>query len=420
MKQITTGDLLHAYGSFGLHLDYSVRLTVKLTDLVDGVILSNALRKTQQRFAFLSVCMRKDSESLYYEENLNPVVLLNTDAQISLNSEQSNFHVWAVCYKDDRIHLDIYHGISDGTGMYMVLSTLLFYYCAGRYGISDHTGIRTLEDPVEPEESTDPQDYLPILAPEQMPKPRVDPAFSMIEDGQMTPSTPKVWDIETPEEAFMRFTSANDASPGTMISQLIAHALDEMYPERSKPITSSYIINGRPMLHFPKTHHNCVNTVFFNYNDRIRAMPFDRQCTVYRGITFIQSDEERVAGAMTVGASRNRMVLGMSPTYEARKNAFGQMLAGGKRLFSYMVSYVGKWKFKSLEPYILEFWTHVPIANDFLVEIAAVNGKIFLTIHQSFAEENVIHGFLDQLRKHGIPFQIKRTMDNDVAVFPEP
>jgi hypothetical protein len=39
----------------------------------------------------------------------------------------------------------------------------------------------------------------------------------------------------------MRFTSANDASPGTMISLLIAHALDEMYPERSKPITSSYI-----------------------------------------------------------------------------------------------------------------------------------------------------------------------------------
>ena len=56
---------------------------------------------------------------------------------------------------------------------------------------------------------------------------------------------------------------------------------------------------------------------------------------------------------MTVGASRNRMVLGMAPTYEARKNAFGQMLAGGKMLFSYMVSYVGKWHFKSIEPYIL-------------------------------------------------------------------
>lgn len=83
MKQITTGDLLHVYGSFGLHLDYAVRLTVKLTDQIDGVILSDALRKTQQRFPFLSVRMRKDSETLYYEENPNPVVLLNTDAQIS-------------------------------------------------------------------------------------------------------------------------------------------------------------------------------------------------------------------------------------------------------------------------------------------------------------------------------------------------
>ena len=130
MKQITTGDMLHAYGSFGLHMNYAVRLTVRLTDRIDGVILANALRKTQKRFPFLSVRIRKDSSSLYYEYNQEPVVLLNTDDQISLNTEQTNFHVWAVCYKDDRIHLDIYHGISDGTGMYMVLATLLFYYCA--------------------------------------------------------------------------------------------------------------------------------------------------------------------------------------------------------------------------------------------------------------------------------------------------
>ena len=62
MKQITTGDLLHAYGSFGLHLDYAVRLTVKLTDQIDFAILSDALRKTQQRFSFLSVRMGKNYE----------------------------------------------------------------------------------------------------------------------------------------------------------------------------------------------------------------------------------------------------------------------------------------------------------------------------------------------------------------------
>ena len=75
--------MLHAYGSFGLHMNYAVRLTIRLTDRIDGVILANAIRKTQKRFSFLSVRMRKDAESLYYEENPNPVVLLNTDAQIS-------------------------------------------------------------------------------------------------------------------------------------------------------------------------------------------------------------------------------------------------------------------------------------------------------------------------------------------------
>lgn len=59
MKQITTGDMLHAYGSFGLHMNYAVRLTVRLTDRIDGVILANALRKTQTRFPFLSVRIRK-------------------------------------------------------------------------------------------------------------------------------------------------------------------------------------------------------------------------------------------------------------------------------------------------------------------------------------------------------------------------
>ena len=88
--------MLHAYGSFGLHMNYAVRLTVRLTDRIDGAILANALRKTQKRFPFLSVRIRRDSSSLYYDDNPEPVVLLNTDDQISLNSEQTNFHIWAV------------------------------------------------------------------------------------------------------------------------------------------------------------------------------------------------------------------------------------------------------------------------------------------------------------------------------------
>ncbi len=420
MKKVTTGDMLHTYGSFGLHMDYCVRLSIRLKDTVDGEFLAQALENTQKRYPYLSVRMMKDEANIFYEENPAPVVLLNTDERVTLNAEQTNYHIWAVCYKEDRIHLDIYHGISDGTGMYMVLATLLFYYCSARYGLTDHTEIRTLEDPIQPEESLDPQDFLPTLDPSKLPKPTLVPSFSLINDGGMTPSKQKVYEVEIPEDAFMRFTSANDASPGTMVSLLIAHTLDELFPERTKPVSSSYIINARPMLHFPLTHHNCVNTVYFYFSDRIKKMPFDRQCTVYRGITFLQSEEQRVGGVMTVSASRARMVMDMAPTCDARKYGFSQMLSNGRDLFTYLVSYVGKWKYTSLSPYIKEFWTHVPDANDFLIEIAAVNGKIYLTMHQSFEEDCVVQGFLRQLRRHDIPYTVNRDMLNDISKIAEP
>lgn len=36
MKEITLGDIMHVYGSFGLQMDYTVRLCLRMTDAVDG------------------------------------------------------------------------------------------------------------------------------------------------------------------------------------------------------------------------------------------------------------------------------------------------------------------------------------------------------------------------------------------------
>ena len=204
-----------------------------------------------------------------------------------------------------------------------------------------------------------------------------------------------------------------------MISVFMARAIDKLHPGHTDPLLSNYVVNSRPMLGNPQTFHNCTTGVTLHYDDRIGKIPLETQCTVYRGKTFVQSDEDRVRQAMTVSGSVGKMILDL-PTIEMKTQTAMQITGSFYNSSTYMVSYVGKWRIKSLEPYIIEFWTHVPIANNFLVEIAAVNGKIFLTIHQSFAEDIVIRGFLNQLKKHGIPFQVRRTTDNDAAVFPEP
>lgn len=42
---------------------------------------------------------------------------------------------------------------------------------------------------------------------------------------------------------------------------------------------------------------------------RLKKMALDRQCTAYRGMTFLQSDEENVYKKMVFSSSRNKMVL---------------------------------------------------------------------------------------------------------------
>ena len=412
---------MHVYGSIGLKMDYTVRLCVRMKDEVNEEMLSLALKNTEKRYPYLSLRMRRDTNHLFYDDNPEPVVLLHTDRKISLNAPETNYHVWAVCYNEDMIYLDIYHGLLDGTGMYMVLSTLLYEYCSRRYGVTDHTGVRTLEDDILPEEMIDPWDRLPDIDLTKLPKPDMKPAFSLLNDAGLTQAELEVIDLVIPEADFLKFTSANDASPGTMISLLFARAIDDLYPQRDKGIMSSYVINGRPMLNTPLDHHNCVHTVFMDYSDKIKAMPFDRQCTVYRGKTFIQSDAARVAGAITVNSCRNRMIAKSVPTFEGKADTFAKMLAGGRMLFTFMVSYVGKWKYKAVEPYISEFWTHVPPANSFLSEIAAVGGNIFLSVHQQYRDDTLLQSFMDELKKNGVDCFLKKRMvaDNPRFVTPE-
>ena len=159
----------------------------------------------------------------------------------------SDYHIWSVSYNGDRLYLDISHGVTDGTAMYMVLATLLFYYCNERYGVADSTGICTLEDEITPDETIDPYDLVPMLDPSKLPAAGLEPAFSLAEDTDLKPCEPLVCDIELPEKEFVDFCFANEASPGTMVCVLFARAIDTLYPKKARDIRNSYIVNARPM-----------------------------------------------------------------------------------------------------------------------------------------------------------------------------
>ncbi len=420
MISVTTGDMMHVYGGFAENVDYTVRLTVRLADEADPLLLAEAAAKAQKRYPYLSLRLKKGREAFYYEPNFLPVMVHKGDARTALGCAEANFHLWSVSCSGDRIHLDIYHGAADGTGMYALLATLLYYYCEKRYGLNESSGVRTLEAPILPGEYADPQDALPEPAAAAANTPALPPAFDLVKDGGLTPSPPTVWDIAIPEDAFIRFTSANDSSPGTMVSLLTARAIDLLFPGHCKETVGAYVINARPMLGAPLTHHNCLSMALFPHSERLKKLPFPLQCTVYRGMTFIQSESERVLDTIGAAASAVRHAARSAETLDEKKAAFGPMFRGGEGVMTYLVSYTGRWRHEALGKYLRELWAHPPNTFDLMTEIGAAGGMIFISMQQRFCEDSVRRAFLAQLEENGIPYEIVRKLRSDNAHFPEP
>jgi hypothetical protein len=171
--KITTGDTMHVYGAIGAGVDYAVRFKVRLKDKIDPDALKSSVASASLRFPYFMGRLVSTAESFEYADNDLPIAVINSDARVILNSAMTNYHVWAVSFLDDFIYLDFFHGITDGTGMYRVLATILYHYCKNVYGID---AIPELEASDIEAEMADPQDTI-----EEVPAPEASytPAFTL-------------------------------------------------------------------------------------------------------------------------------------------------------------------------------------------------------------------------------------------------
>ena len=401
--RVTRGDATMLYAT--MVGSYTFRLHLRMDERIDEGQMRIALDKTAKRYPYFCVSLRQNEKDIYYEENAAPIALIHSSDVPVLSSPQSNGHIWAVSYWEDHLYLDFFHGRADGAGVYPMVATLLYYYQQERYGLTEDTGIRTLEKPVTEQETHDPVDDLPLIDLSALKAPPVETALNLMEEKKLPRADGKgvVYRLSFPEETFIPFIKENDATPGLMACVLYARAIERVIPEHSAPIISNYIVNARPMLHAKETFHNCTNRVVLRYDEKVREMPLERQGTVYRGKTFIQSDENVIRNGMIAAGSLAQMLMDL-PDLKTKVQAAGQAIGGTYQGASFMVSYVGQWPYRQLEDHIREFWTYTPAGPFPLIEVAAANGKVFLSIMQSFEEDMFYQALIDELKEHGIAY----------------
>lgn len=384
-----------------------IRIRIRMRDLIDPDVLRRAVDTTMERYPYFCVELQKKDGRYIFAENRRPVVITHSLHGVDLNSPESNYHMIAFCWQDNWIILDVFHGMTDGTGAYEIVRTLLYYYCSGRYNVTlNDSGIRLAGDEISQEEWID-----PVAGRTDLPTPpraELSDALSLTasagldKDGRHT-----VYSIAISESEFMRFNLDNDGSPGTMVSLLLSRAIAKLFPAAENVIRIALCVNQRKALHAPLAHQSLVGGVMLEYKDKLRDWPLDRQATAYRGMVFAQSQEEVVLGGLASSSGIGRMILSKDSDQE-RIGVAGYIEKLASRIVTATVSYVGKANYREAERYIRDFrlWTS-PASNDLLIEISAVNGRFTLEFIQRFSSPVYVNAFLKELEENGIQYDLQ-------------
>lgn len=407
MKQELFSEYRALYGLNWGHVNI-IRIRIRMRDLIDPVVLRHAVNITMKRYPYYCGKLQKNEEGkIFFVENPLPIVISHSYSGVKLNTSESNDHIVSFSYVDNWLAMDIPHIFTDGIGAYEVIRTLLYYYVNERYDVQlPKEEIWLYGDAISAEEWED-----PLLLKNNLPAPvrtEMLPALNLLKAGGLEDDfSPTVYNVAVSEKEFMRFNIHNDGSPATMVSLLLSRALAKLFPDSDDIIRVMMTVNMRKALNTPRAHQSLVGGINLEYKKQMKHWSLDRQATAYRGMVFLQTQEEKVLETAASIKSINQMILSKKNDEErlALSDMIGKM-AGS--LNTIAVSYVGKANFGNAEKYIRDFrlWTY-NAATPVLVEISAVNGRFTLDFLQSFSSPIIVNAFLKELDENDIIYDLQ-------------
>jgi NRPS condensation-like uncharacterized protein len=106
------------------------RLSAEMTEVVDPVLLQSALQETYKEYPLFHNVLRRGVFWYYLEERRGtPKVKLETEPPCSpLYHYDKREFLFRVLYYKDRIHLEVFHALTDGTGALWFYEDLLTEY----------------------------------------------------------------------------------------------------------------------------------------------------------------------------------------------------------------------------------------------------------------------------------------------------
>lgn len=391
----------------------TVRVMLCLKDKVDGQMLDDALKATQQRYPYLCVKLgvvrdADGSEHYVYDDNPQPWVLSEGQQPVCLFSEESNDHLLAFCWWNDCIALDFSHVLIDGDSAYRLLRTLLYEYCLRRYDNQlSREGVWVAGDVIDEAEWTDPATLPRPAEIRPLPLQERPKAVNLQTAAVCTIAERKeAVQIRIAEDQLMQQVRACGATPATFLSLLLARAISRLHPDctPSAP-TVCLAVNLRKAIGTPLAHHSMVGGLFLPFGKELAGKSISEQVKAFRDMVAEQTHPDNLQAYFWQTQDRMDMMEQL-PTLQARYEAFAPVNTLMGQVASCLLSYVGKANLGAAERYIREMVAEADSAYMIVVEVSASSGMFNICFSHRFATDTYLDAFLDELRSQHLTPEI--------------
>ena len=252
---------------------------------VDGEALRIAAGKALERFPLIGTAVAVRDGSFYYAKNTRPIVVAEGDVPPVLFSEETNYHLACILYKENRIYIPMHHSLSDLTGLNRFIETMLYYYFEITEGITlPAEGASLLDGREHPEDEADPFEK---------------PYEVSGETGEAALGGPNTGGLVLPEngsdaeyswihmnmdaEAFLRFAKSEGTTPLIAATLLMIQAVREELSDTTHEVVVKLPVDMRPQLGVMETLRNCVVTKPVKYSpESMDGLSFREQAAALR------------------------------------------------------------------------------------------------------------------------------------------
>ncbi|MCI6997399.1 MAG: hypothetical protein ACI4DX_16870 [Oliverpabstia sp.] len=401
------------YGLFGSRTN-TFRIMFRMKDKVNGYMLQLATAQAFKRHPYYAVRCVSDGKEYNLESNSEPLVVYQTSEPVILGGADVNGYLLAVSYWEDIIWVNVFHGLTDATGLMNFSRTLLYYYCCERYDYNlPSDGVRVNDGTIPQKEWDNPyvdimngkralpdeEDILVKVKPDSS-----NPPLNLFDDPRITPSAPRFHNLRISEKQLMQYCRAQDGTPGVVISLLMSRAIDRLFPDNDLPIVTGMAVNLRPALEAPDYAGSPLTLAYLPYSGKIRNKSFDEQATMYRGRLILAADKERLQAGIK-SSTRLYRAIDQQPTVEAKCAFVHRVLDSYRNAATVLLSYVGSAKLAAMDSYVTELY----IQNDcpgLNIEITNCHGFFFLNISHEWKEDIYFDAFCEELTAQGIDYEI--------------